>query len=81
MATKKKVKIETKMSTKKASVDNDISICRIDNSVTGVLKRIEWPSFATAIKYAINCMIATAVMGILLTLYEFGINTIFSLFY
>ena len=81
MVTKKRVKAEVTTDTEKVHVNNTGSICRIDNSVSGVLKRLNWPSLATAIKYAINCMIATAVIGILLTMYEFGINAILSLFY
>lgn len=46
----------------------------IDNSIAGIIKAIQWPSFLKALKYAFYTMTASVVIGVFLFIYGYGIN-------
>ena len=46
----------------------------IDNSVSGIIKSITWPSFSRALHYAFYTMAASIVVGLCLFIYGYGIN-------
>ena len=46
----------------------------IDNSIAGIIKAIQWPSFLKALKYAFYTMTASVVIGLFLFIYGYGIN-------
>ena len=48
----------------------------IDNSIAGIIKAIQWPSFSKALKYALYTMTASVVIGLFLFIYGYGINQV-----
>lgn len=49
-----------------------------EDSLFSIMKAIHWPRFATAVKYALYCLIATGIIVAVLFGYHFLINQLAS---
>ena len=70
---KSKEHVHEEVSIKNQNEDKK-KINAIDNSIAGIIKAIQWPSFLKALKYAFYTMTASVVIGLFLFIYGYGIN-------
>lgn len=50
-----------------------------DNSIKGIIKAVEWPSFKEAVTSGLCTMVSSAVIGGILYVYGYAVNQLVSL--